>query len=574
MAYVGQTEKLCQAIVSNDIEAVKVFLAEDGSNPDCRDYTGRTPLQLACMSSTAEIVQCLVDRGARMIPRMVDGKTALHLAAARGDAEIIRILLTKSNQNEEEEEKKKDAEKKNDSTKDKSDDDMSIDGESTKDDMSLTSESYVKVENEDTDTEMTTYDTLEDNELEPDVYDINVVAWDSHTSPLHLAILHGHIEAVRELVTCFGADVLMPIKILNQYNKRPEAAVLTLVLALSLPSDKARQMSKTLLELGASPAQADLAQKTPLYYLAHSSESELLDVYLQHDEPAVKRAINHLALMGYSWPPEFSSSLMASLTAKNSLMTRRLLDAGAQPEIKIADFLKAVKARGGTTKLHGDVKDQFKSSIHQPILHAVESDQPLIAMDLLSRGVDINTERRPRFGVTGETVLDITRTVLKSLREYLDKPNFTAPTPNPNAMIFDRDDESYLANFVPGSYKRFIATIQLRSARKKAHDAAERFKKSQIPPPEVPGTSEKKQAIADLTREYEQLESELMAKGAKTFEELHPVDQPAQTWIPQVQPDKKDHKRNIFKIRFTFNMLGMTDACRQGYLQLCVILWI
>jgi ankyrin repeat protein len=505
---------------------------------------------------------------------MVDGKTALHLAAARGDAEIIRILLTKSNQNEEEEEKKKDAEKKNDSTKDKSDDDMSIDGESTKDDMSLTSESYVKVENEDTDTEMTTYDTLEDNELEPDVYDINVVAWDSHTSPLHLAILHGHIEAVRELVTCFGADVLMPIKILNQYNKRPEAAVLTLVLALSLPSDKARQMSKTLLELGASPAQADLAQKTPLYYLAHSSESELLDVYLQHDEPAVKRAINHLALMGYSWPPEFSSSLMASLTAKNSLMTRRLLDAGAQPEIKIADFLKAVKARGGTTKLHGDVKDQFKSSIHQPILHAVESDQPLIAMDLLSRGVDINTERRPRFGVTGETVLDITRTVLKSLREYLDKPNFTAPTPNPNAMIFDRDDESYLANFVPGSYKRFIATIQLRSARKKAHDAAERFKKSQIPPPEVPGTSEKKQAIADLTREYEQLESELMAKGAKTFEELHPVDQPAQTWIPQVQPDKKDHKRNIFKIRFTFNMLGMTDACRQGYLQLCVILWI
>jgi FOG: Ankyrin repeat len=109
MAYVGRTERLCQAIVANDVDSVKAFLADEGTNPDRRDYTGRTPLQLACMCSTPEVVQCLVDGGARMIPRMADGKTALHLAAARGHVEIIRILLTKSNENEEEETKKQDA---------------------------------------------------------------------------------------------------------------------------------------------------------------------------------------------------------------------------------------------------------------------------------------------------------------------------------------------------------------------------------------------------------------------------------------------------------------------------------
>jgi hypothetical protein len=117
----------------------------------------------------------------------------------------------------------------------------------------------------------------------------------------------------------------------------------------------------------------------------------------------------------------------------------------------------------------------------------------------------------------------------------------------------------------------FIANVQLRSARKKAHDAAERFKKAQIVPADPPGTAEKKQAIAELTREYEKLETELLARGAKTYEELHPVYQPAQPVVPQVQPKTNEPKKNVFKVRFNFNLLGMSDACREGYLELCVI---
>lgn len=61
------------------------------------------------MASTPEIVQCLIDNGARMIARLVDGRTALHIAAARGNAQMVKALMDRSLANEEEEEEKDEA---------------------------------------------------------------------------------------------------------------------------------------------------------------------------------------------------------------------------------------------------------------------------------------------------------------------------------------------------------------------------------------------------------------------------------------------------------------------------------
>jgi len=103
MAYVGNTARLCQAIVDGDLEHVQDWLKQDDADPNRRDYTGRTPLHLAVASSTTEIVQCLIDAGARITARLFDGKTALHLAAMRGETEKVKAILTKSEANEEEE---------------------------------------------------------------------------------------------------------------------------------------------------------------------------------------------------------------------------------------------------------------------------------------------------------------------------------------------------------------------------------------------------------------------------------------------------------------------------------------
>lgn len=219
MAYVGNTARLCAAIVDGDLEHVEDWLAQEGANPDTRDFTGRTPLHLAVMSSTPEIVRRIVDAGARLVARLADGRTALHLAAARGNVEILKILMDKSVANEAEYEEKQDqkrlarsknddvATKKNEGMTDitdrKSDEESDVemvDGDEDGSDVearSMATGSFVEVKGKGA-TAGADEATL-DNEEEPNFFDVNVVAWDTPCSALHLAITEGHDEIVRTL---------------------------------------------------------------------------------------------------------------------------------------------------------------------------------------------------------------------------------------------------------------------------------------------------------------------------------------------------------------------------------------
>lgn len=138
------------------------------------DQVGRSPLHLACMCSSPEITRYLVDRGASPARRMLDGQTAFHIAAARGNVEILHAL-----QGSEQRSSPKAAES---------------------DEVNL-------------------------HALEPSkAYDVESqpggvsapgkgLARGVGFSPLHLAILHGHVEIVRELVNLFGADINAPLRL-------------------------------------------------------------------------------------------------------------------------------------------------------------------------------------------------------------------------------------------------------------------------------------------------------------------------------------------------------------------------
>lgn len=218
MAYVGNTARLCQSIVDGDVDDVLNWLSQEDSDPNKRDYTGRSPLHLAVMTSTPEVVKCLVDHGSRITARLADGKTALHLAASRGNLEMIKILMEKSIENEEAEEERQDrkrqAAKRGDSdgkdeapkeaheaeASDKSDEESDgelIDAETTDaDTVSMVTGSFVNVEKEkETDDDL----VPDEQEDEPDYYQIDVLAWDVPCSPLHLAISEGHEDAVKLL---------------------------------------------------------------------------------------------------------------------------------------------------------------------------------------------------------------------------------------------------------------------------------------------------------------------------------------------------------------------------------------
>lgn len=219
MAYVGNTARLCAAIVDGDLEHVEDWLAQEGVNPDTRDFTGRTPLHLAVMSSTPEIVRRIVDAGARLVARLADGRTALHLATARGNVEIVKILMDKSVANEAEYEEKQDQKRlarsksedvaaeedegmadADDGTSDEESDVEMIDGDEDGSDVearSMATGSFVEVK--DKGATMEADETALDDEDEPNFFDVNVVAWDTPCSALHLAITEGHEDIVRTL---------------------------------------------------------------------------------------------------------------------------------------------------------------------------------------------------------------------------------------------------------------------------------------------------------------------------------------------------------------------------------------
>ncbi|KAL4998867.1 ankyrin repeat-containing domain protein [Aspergillus recurvatus] len=588
MAYVGNTAGLCQAIVDNDLEEVRRWLAQGEIDVNRRDHTGRTPLHLACITSTPEIVQHLVDSGARLIARLADGRTALHLAAARGSVEIVRILLTKSDLNEEEESRKADARKgarkvKEDDTEN-SDEEM-LDAPSDEEDdgysHSNTTGSFVKVKKEQDNEQAVVPDDAD--ELDPDIYDINVLAWDNKASPLHLAILNGHVAVVDELVASFGADVLLPVKLVNSYNNSPRAAILTLVLAMRLPLDAAKAMTEKLLQVGASPAQADMNQKTALHYLAHYGRHELLDIYKQCDQPAVDRAINHLSTTGSYYHFTAESPLSHAITVKDRTKIMKLLEMGAHPAITLEDYMKAAKAMESGMGQHWNRqgvnhKKEFELNIMQPVILAIQQDMPAVAAELLARGADPNTLTQDGYKVlrddwsrndrTGSSLLDYVQAKIAALRKYNgEKVSAQKPTE------LDPDDSTYLQGLQQGTYQMWLAKESLRQKRVWFAREKDIYEKDVKEKENGEGLAEKKAAVEALLADYEKLETDLLSRDAKTFKQLHPdIDAPRNNSRqnrpyrnPQLEP---------YKTHFGFRAKFCTDETKEGYLQLFEAAWI
>ncbi len=581
MAYIGNTAGLCQAIVDNDFEEVKRWLADGDFDVNRRDHTGRTPLHLACMVSTPEIVQHLVNNGARLIARVADGRTALHLAAARGSVEIVRILLTKSEQNEEEETRKEDARKKASKTKEgnpsqeDSDEEMVDIPSGDDDDMyahSNTTGSFVKVKkDEGEEAESIVPDDAGD--LDPDIYDVNVVAWDNKASPLHLAILKGHVAVVEELVSSFGADVLLPVKLVHSYNNSPRAAILTLVLALRLPKESGKAMVEKLLQVGASPAQADISHKTALHYLSHYGNPEILHTFSEYDKPAVDRAINHLTAVDpyQRFPPD--TPLTYAISIKDRPKIIQLLEMGAHPAISLEDYVKATESSDkswATNQSMEQYKAQFGGSVVQPVISSLDKDMPLITIELLARGADPNTltphgyrvlhDGHSRNSTVGTSLLDYVHAKLKGLRGY-DGEKASSPP-----VKLNPDDSAYLGGFNDGSYQMWVAREILQQRREQLAREQKTYDEDTTSRARTEGLEKKKAVIQTVLAEYERLEADLLSRGAKTFSELHPdIQRPVppprnqSSYKPKVQP---------FKVTLDFRARNCTDEKKEGYFQL------
>ncbi|KAK2836870.1 hypothetical protein FQN49_006637, partial [Arthroderma sp. PD_2] len=585
MAYIGNTTRLFQGIVDNDLETIQEWLAQEDADPNRRDHTGRTALHLATMVSTPEVVQCLVEHGARLIARLADGRMALHLAATRGNIEIIRILLNKSEENEAAEEAKKDM--------------LRQEARNTDDEMDIVDEDPERSDNgncRDSDDGKTSFVTGsfvdvkkgvdgyrdgdnvpdEDNASEPDIIDINALAWDSKASPLHLAIIHGHIDTVKELVSSFGADVLLPIKLVDRGNNA-RAAILPLVLSLQSPREKATAMAETLLKLGATPAQADLTGRTPLHYFAASPYSELFDTLSRHDAPGVQRAINYLATGFGRYYLHCESALTVAIMAKNATQVSGLLNLGASLAIDFGDYMKVAPTEDSWMRwsdFEGNQK-RFQKDIPQPIVLAAQIEQPLVALQLLKQGADPNTLTPDGFAARNEesewrynraeSLLDFVAAKILQLRKYKEPFYGAPPVPLKN-------DEYYLSPYQEGTYQMQVAKVLLSDAKWSFDSDQERYEKELNSFVDKEGLEAKKRAIGSLLEDYQALESEIIAKGGKTFKELFPDIKlhGNNTKSRSSRTSSRDHK---LKIEFKFDVPDLTGGKRDGYIKLFEAAW-
>ena len=609
MAYVGNTALLCQAIVDEDIEYVQTWLNHEGNDPNTRDYTGRTPLHLAVANSTPEVVQALIDHGARLIARLVDGKTALHLAAMRGSVEMVSMLLRKSEANKEEEEKRVDARRaarkaaKEGTTEDVSMQDAdkapsaSAGGDNESDVDMIETADLDKDENMDATTENSIVNIKlsghrddeqalanGEREEEPDIYMIDVVAWDVAVSPLHLAIAKGHVDVVRCLVQDFGADILLPIKLFNGHDKSARAAILTLVLALQLPMDQAGKMARTLIELGASSAQASIDQTTALQSYV-GERPDLLDTLADTDGTGVARAINHLSVSGYRWSVEVSSPLMTAIRAKDSSSALRLLALGAKPEIDFAAYMKAYQSQHDPPNDSKRNKSMFEKTTEQPILSAVRYELPLLAKNLIEGGVvdpnalttdgyEVLNDERSRRHRKGKSLLDSVQEKLESLRQWEYNPK------QPEEPIPLKEDSEYLSSYEQGSYTLWSAKKQLKAAKDEYEKDLKKYREDLEKQKDRTGVPQKQDAINRQIAEFEQLEAALVEKGAKSFKDLRPdVKEPEEhESIPRKQltnrfANHQDHEPKPFQVSIQFKLGDLTEDSQKRYEKLFEAAW-
>ena len=584
MAYVGNTQLLCQAIVDQDLYYIEQWLSQEGNDPSTRDHTGRCPLHLAVATSTLEVVQCLIDRGARLVARLVDGKTALHLACLRGDPRMVAALLRKSEANEEEEANKTDAKRKlrlaakeeTQNTEDGSTQsaqdvtfEMVDEADAEPDVDAMTDGSIVNIKTPATNADGNP-DAQDDNS--PDVYDVNVLTWDTPTSPLHLAVLSGHLDVVKCLVEDFGANVLLPVVLPSTYaGGASEGALLTLTLATSLPLDKSKEMTRLLFKLGASCAQADLKQKTALECCI-TSAPDLLQTYLDADPTGAARALRHVSVQGPTYNVQVSGPLITTISNQDNETALRLLSAGARPDIPFEAYLRGIDK---TAK-----RSQFEDTVEQPVIRAVEEEMPMLAATLVEQhGIDCNTITCDSWRSVhhnswgrrrgGDTLLDLVRKKIQQLREWkYEKPKCEPPHPL-------KEDSEYLSKYPEGSYQLWSATRQLEEAKSRFNREWERHVQNvQHHANEENGLQEKSAAIYDKLDQFRKLETLLEKLSAKTFKELHPEVEESENTDNNYRYGSYHHPpAEPFEVRFVFNVAIPSDEVRERYVRLFEATW-
>ncbi len=89
-----KNKDLSKAVTDGNISAINALLAS-GANINAKNFEGWTPLHMAVMKNSRDIVELLISKGADVNAKGSRGLTPLHGAAIKGQRDIAELLISK-----------------------------------------------------------------------------------------------------------------------------------------------------------------------------------------------------------------------------------------------------------------------------------------------------------------------------------------------------------------------------------------------------------------------------------------------------------------------------------------------
>lgn len=333
-------------------------------------------------------------------------------------------------------------------------------------------------------------------------------------------------------------------------------------------------MARLLLELGATSSQADSNGCTAFHRYVKNGSMELVDVLLDADKSGIKTAINHILIKGYYWT-DISAPLHTAVEHGNVILVLKLLNAGALSQIDFDTWLKAAKVSPNHSSNLGNLEQSqktFKNSLEQPLITAIRSADPTVALRLLENGADPNTltsdterllvdEYRRRY-TKGTSILDLVQKLIAKLSKYSGEETSTKKPPQALGR------ETYLNRFQPDTYSHWVVSQAVESSRKSDENQMKEYNKEQDELANMKGAPEKKEAIADAIRRLKTLEREIQNRGGKGFDELYPdIKTSENNYSAPYSTLVSDPKDFSYSFSFTGEDF-MTETRRDGYVEL------
>lgn len=167
------------------------------------------------------------------------------------------------------------------------------------------------------------------------------------------------------------------------------------------------------------------------------------------------------------------------------------------------------------------------------------------------------------FVSVGDTVLDLAREQVRRLREW-KAPTVSDPILKTNGL------EEALSEFQEGTWQHAAAKTQISRTKRLNETKVANFEREKAHLASLELSIQMRQeAIDSAIVVFEQIEEEIIAKGGKTFRELHPgCAEPRQNHSQSYRQQGRQESLE-FKVDFSFcNINDLTERRRAKYIEL------